>query len=94
MSTERLRAWVLFPALAAAGAAVPLPAVSAADGEGIPVLTVLERTAEPLLRADRPWESMGIGLDAPTGSTMAAPVCAMMPVPRSTTSTAELAASC
>ena len=63
MDTERLSAWVLLPALAASGAITPLSAATAAEGEGTPVLTVLQRTAEPLLKADRPWESMGIGLD-------------------------------
>ena len=51
-------------AVAAWEAAVPLSAATAAEGGKAPVLTVLERTAEPLLKADRPWESMGISPDA------------------------------
>lgn len=33
------------------------------SGGRIPVLKVLERTTEPLLKADRPWEDRSIGLD-------------------------------
>ena len=29
-----------------------------------PVLTVLERTTEPLLKADRPWEDYSIGFNS------------------------------
>ena len=64
MIANRLSVCVLSLAAAASGAVVPLHAATAAEGEKTPVLTVLERTAEPLLKADRPWESMGIGLDA------------------------------
>ena len=37
--------------------------INCKEGEKTPVLTVLERTTEPLLKADRPWEDMRIGLD-------------------------------
>jgi hypothetical protein len=43
--------------------AAPLHVTMAAESEKTPVLTVLRQTAEPLLKADRPWESMGILLD-------------------------------
>jgi hypothetical protein len=64
MITNTLRVRVLSLAAAALGAIVPLRAATAADAAKTPALTVLERTAEPLLKADRPWESMGIGPDA------------------------------
>lgn len=31
--------------------------------EKVPVLSILERTTEPLLKADRPWEDKAIGID-------------------------------
>jgi len=44
-------------------AAGPLHAATATEGGKTPVLTVLERTTEPLLKADRPWEDFSVGLD-------------------------------
>jgi hypothetical protein len=35
--------------------------VTAGEPAGAPVLTVLERTTEPLLKADRPWEDFNLG---------------------------------
>jgi hypothetical protein len=63
MIPNRLSVCVLSLAAAAAGAIAPSHVATAAEGGKTPVLTVLERTTEPLLKADRPWESMGIGLD-------------------------------
>lgn len=40
---------------------MPLHAATAAEGENPLVLTVLERTTEPLLKANRPWEDRGVG---------------------------------
>jgi hypothetical protein len=42
-------------------ATVPLHVATAAESEKTPVLTILERTAEPLLKNDRPWEDRGVG---------------------------------
>lgn len=46
--------------LAAGLAATTLPSVHARSGEREPSVMVLERTADPLLRADRPWEDFSL----------------------------------
>jgi hypothetical protein len=59
---ERMRDTLLIAALGGMllATAWPPPAQSA-DGERVPNLTVLERTTEPLLKADRPWEDFCLG---------------------------------
>ena len=44
-------------------AAAPVRVALAGEDGKAPVLTVLERTTEPLLKADRPWEERSIGLN-------------------------------
>ncbi len=44
-------------------AAAPVRVAVAGEDGKAPVLTVLERTTEPLLKADRPWEERSIGCD-------------------------------
>ncbi len=44
-------------------AAAPVRVAVAGEDGKAPVLTVLERTTEPLLKADRPWEEVSIGMD-------------------------------
>jgi hypothetical protein len=56
MMTNRLAFCFLSLAAATLGAVAPLHAAAPAEGEKAPALTVLERTTEPLLKADRPWE--------------------------------------
>ncbi|MBN2294114.1 MAG: hypothetical protein JXM70_16930 [Pirellulales bacterium] len=63
MTTNRLTIWMLFLAATTLTTA-PLQSATAADDVKVPVLTVLERTTEPLLKGDHPWESMSIGPDA------------------------------
>ena len=64
MITNRLNVRVLSLATAVLATVVPWHTATALEGDSKqPVLTVLERTREPLLKADRPWESMSIGLD-------------------------------
>lgn len=46
--------------LAAGLAATTFPSVHARSGEREPSVMVLERTADPLLRADRPWEDFSL----------------------------------
>jgi hypothetical protein len=59
---ERMRDTVLMAALGGAllASAWPPPA-HGADGERLPILTVVERTSEPLVKADRPWEDFCLG---------------------------------
>src|SRR5512141_2314037 len=64
MITKTLGMCALSLAVATWETAIPLRAATVAEGGKTPVLTVLERTTEPLLKADRPWESMGISPDA------------------------------
>ena len=59
MVTNKLS--IVFCGLLLAAAPVRV-AVAGEDGKA-PVLTVLERTTEPLLKADHPWEERSIGCD-------------------------------
>jgi hypothetical protein len=56
---ELCRALVV--ALALVWPVVTLHLATAAEDTRAPVLTVLERTTEPLLKADRPWEDFNLG---------------------------------